>query len=63
MRLNRIFLNKKGLSPCLKVNIGMGYVETGLSKPGTRVTIDVRGKKLEAEVTKMPLVPTRYYQI
>lgn len=51
------------LSPSLKKLIAMGYVETGLSKVGTKVLIEIRKKMHEAEVVKLPFVPTRYYQI
>ncbi|KAK6149737.1 hypothetical protein DH2020_017262 [Rehmannia glutinosa] len=33
-----------GFSPCLKKNIAMGYVKSGLHKAGTKVKIVVRGK-------------------
>ncbi|CAF0708932.1 unnamed protein product [Brachionus calyciflorus] len=50
-------------SPLLKQNISMGYVSTNLAQPGTRVLVDIRKKKYEAEVVKLPFVPTNYYQI
>lgn len=51
-----------GFSPCLKKNIAMGYVKSGLHKPGTEVKILVRGKPYDGVVTKMPFVPTKYYK-
>lgn len=51
-----------GFSPCLKKNIAMGYVKSGLHKAGTNVKISVRGKSYEGVVTKMPFVPTKYYR-
>uniref|UniRef100_A0A0B7AVP6 Aminomethyltransferase n=1 Tax=Arion vulgaris TaxID=1028688 RepID=A0A0B7AVP6_9EUPU len=48
-------------SPSLKVNISMGYVETAFAKNGTKVKIEVRQKLVDAEVTKMPFVPSNYY--
>ncbi|KAJ3698594.1 hypothetical protein LUZ61_002299 [Rhynchospora tenuis] len=51
-----------GFSPCLKKNIAMGYVKSGLHKPGTEAKILVRGKQYDAVVTKMPFVPTKYYK-
>ncbi|KAI7746802.1 hypothetical protein M8C21_007709 [Ambrosia artemisiifolia] len=51
-----------GFSPCLKKNIGMGYVKSGLHKPGTKVKIVIRGKTYEGSVTKLPFVPTKYYK-
>ena len=32
------------LSPCLEVGIGMGYVPVAAAAPGTKLTVDVRGK-------------------
>ncbi|HEY3192946.1 MAG TPA: glycine cleavage system aminomethyltransferase GcvT [Solirubrobacterales bacterium] len=43
------------MSPCLEVGIGMGYVRSDLSEPGTKIEIDVRGKRRPAEVRKAPL--------
>ncbi|KAL2341299.1 hypothetical protein Fmac_009239 [Flemingia macrophylla] len=51
-----------GFSPCLKKNIAMGYVKSGLHKAGTKVKIIIRGKSNEGVVTKMPFVPTKYYK-
>ncbi|XP_064483631.1 aminomethyltransferase, mitochondrial-like [Ornithodoros turicata] len=48
-------------SPSLKANIAMGYVPTAYSKVGTRVKVEVRKNLVEATVTKMPFVPTKYY--
>lgn len=42
------------MSPMLNIGIGMGYVEIPLASPGTRLFIQVRNKRLEAEVVKMP---------
>ena len=51
-----------GFSPCLKKNIAMGYVKSGLHKAGTEFKVVVRGKSYDAVVTKMPFVPTKYYK-
>ncbi|CAN1198453.1 Aminomethyltransferase, mitochondrial [Linum perenne] len=51
-----------GFSPCLKKNISMGYVKSGLHKAGTTVKLVVRGKSYDGVVTKMPFVPTKYYK-
>lgn len=48
-------------SPCLKQNVAMGYVETGFSKTGTSVQVEVRKKMIPAIISKMPFVPTNYY--
>ncbi|MCX4359112.1 MAG: glycine cleavage system aminomethyltransferase GcvT [Rikenellaceae bacterium] len=42
------------MAPSLKKGVGMGYVETAFSKPGTEIFIEVRGRKLKAEVVKPP---------
>ena len=42
-------------SPMLDVGIGMGYVPTAHAKPGTELTIDVRGKPRKARVVKKPI--------
>ncbi|KAH9510171.1 hypothetical protein Btru_043647 [Bulinus truncatus] len=48
-------------SPSLKINISMGYVKTPYSKSGTKVKIEVRQKMIDAEVTKLPFVPSNYF--
>ncbi len=49
-------------SPILKKAVAMGYVETAHSKIGTKLKVVVRGKQGDAEITKMPFVPTNYYK-
>jgi aminomethyltransferase len=51
-----------GFSPSLEVPIGMGYVGTGLSEPGTALTLEQRGKLFRATVSGMPFVPHRYHR-
>jgi aminomethyltransferase len=41
-------------SPSLNKAIGMGYVPTASSAPGSEILIDVRGKSLKAQVAKVP---------
>lgn len=48
-------------SPSLKKNVAMGYVSTDSAKNGTKVKFEIRKKLFDAEVTKMPFVPTGYY--
>ena len=43
------------LSPCLDQGIGMAYLPTGGTEPGTPFEIDVRGKTRPAEVRTKPL--------
>ncbi|KAK9459882.1 uncharacterized protein V1516DRAFT_713015 [Lipomyces oligophaga] len=49
-------------SPSLGINIGMAYIDTGFNKIGNKVLIDVRGKKRNGELVKMPFVSTNYYR-
>lgn len=42
------------MSPIRKIGIGMGYVKTEFSKPGTEICLDNRGRKLKAVVVKPP---------
>ena len=42
------------MSPVRKIGIGMGYVKPEYAKPGTEICIDVRGRKLKAQVVKPP---------
>jgi aminomethyltransferase len=51
-----------GFSPSLQHPIAMAYVETALAAPGTRLEIDVRGKRLAATVVPLPFVPHRYHR-
>ncbi|XP_078342752.1 aminomethyltransferase, mitochondrial-like isoform X2 [Oculina patagonica] len=48
-------------SPSLKQNIAMAYVVTEFTKPGTSLQLEVYKKKVEAQVVKMPFLPTNYY--
>jgi aminomethyltransferase len=45
------------ISPVLGIGIGMGYVSPAKAAPGSEIFIEVRGKKLRAEVSKLPLIP------
>lgn len=42
------------MSPSLSQGIGMGYLKKEFSQPGAEVYVDVRGRKLKAEVVKLP---------
>jgi aminomethyltransferase len=43
------------LSPMLEVGIGLGYVPSALSAPGTELTVDVRGRARHGEVAAKPI--------
>ena len=44
------------LSPMLNVGIALAYVDKEHAALGTKLSIDVRGKPVEAEVVKLPFV-------
>ena len=41
-----------GIGPTVGANVGLGYVPSEKAEPGTRLTIDCRGKQAQAEVVK-----------
>jgi aminomethyltransferase len=43
-------------SPMLNIGIGLGYVTTEFSAPGSEIFIDVRGRSLKAQVQKLPFI-------
>lgn len=49
-----------GFGPTAGGPIALGYVETALAAPDTRLTLEVRGKPVGAVVTKLPFVAKRY---
>ncbi|MDX2143983.1 MAG: glycine cleavage system aminomethyltransferase GcvT [Rhodospirillaceae bacterium] len=51
-----------GFGPSVNGPVAMGYVETGYSKPGTRVGLLVRGQTLPAQVVDLPFTPHRYFK-
>ncbi|KLI65022.1 glycine cleavage system aminomethyltransferase GcvT [Aurantiacibacter marinus] len=51
-----------GFSPTLGHPIAMGFVETEFTAEGTKLDIEVRGKRLPATVTALPFVPHRYHR-
>jgi aminomethyltransferase len=48
-----------GYSPTLDMAIGLGYVSKKLAVPGCQLTIDVRGKAIDAEVVGLPFYSRR----
>ncbi|MBL9174685.1 MAG: glycine cleavage system aminomethyltransferase GcvT [Verrucomicrobiales bacterium] len=42
-------------SPSLGIGIGMGYVPPALAIPGTRIAIEIRGRRCPAEIVKKPI--------
>ena len=43
-------------SPTLGRGVGLGYVQTAFSKPGTEISVKVRDRLLKAQVVKLPFV-------
>lgn len=43
-------------SPCLNKGIGMAYVDSAYAAFGTEVFLEVRGKRLKAQLVKLPFV-------
>ncbi len=44
------------MSPLLGIGVGLGYVTTQYASVGSEIFIDVRGKQLKAQVSKLPLI-------
>jgi aminomethyltransferase len=44
------------MSPMLNVGVGLGYVSVEHANPGSEIFVDVRGKNLKAQVSKLPLI-------
>lgn len=51
-----------GFSPTLERPIAMGYVTTDLAATGTLLEVEVRNKRLAAQVCALPFVPHRYHR-
>ena len=47
------------ITPTVNAAIGTTYVPKEKAQPGTKIEIDVRGKRVPAEVVKLPFVPHR----
>jgi aminomethyltransferase len=51
-----------GFSPSLEAPIAMAYVPLAYAAPGTKVSLESRGKLFTGIVTPMPFVPHRYHR-
>lgn len=49
-----------GFGPTVEAPVAMGYVEINLSKTGTRLYAELRGKRLPVMVADLPFVTPRY---
>ncbi len=55
-------LTSGGFSPSLERPIAAAYVAAAHAAPGTALEIEVRGRRLSAQVTALPFVPHRYHR-
>jgi aminomethyltransferase len=53
-------LTSGGFGPSVGGPVALGLIETEFTKPGTALTLVVRGKELPAKVVSLPFVPHRY---
>jgi aminomethyltransferase len=44
------------MSPVLGIGVGLGYVSTEFAAPETEIFIEVRGRAIKAQVTKLPFI-------
>jgi aminomethyltransferase len=51
------------VSPSLGTPIGMAYVPTRLTEPGTEIAVEIRGKAVAARVTTLPFYPHKTKKI
>lgn len=56
-------LTSGAFSPVLKKGIGMGFVGNKFRKAGTKIVVDIRGRKVPAVVEKLPFIPANYYRL
>lgn len=42
------------MAPALKVSVGLGYVEKGFTKTGTKLEAEIRGRRIPVVVSKIP---------
>ena len=51
------YLTSGTLSPSLNVGVGLGYVKRPYIKVGTEIHVDIRGKRVPAEIRKPRILP------
>lgn len=44
------------MSPSLKIGIGMAYIKTAFTSPGTEILVEIRDKMLQGRVVKLPFI-------
>lgn len=50
------------MSPCLRKNVAIGFIDKPYNKKGTELNVVIRNKRYPAETCPMPFVPTKYYK-
>ena len=48
------FVTSGSLAPSLEVAVAMAYVNAGVTEPGTKLEVEVRGKRLGCTVVELP---------
>ena len=48
-----------GISPTLGVGIALSYLPPALAPPGARFELDLRGRRVPAEVVPLPFLPAK----
>ena len=51
-----------GFGPSSGGPVAMGYVDAAFAKPGTSLSLMVRGQAMAAEVVRLPFTPHRYFK-
>jgi len=51
-----------GFAPTVSAPIGMGFIASAHSAPGTVLEAEVRGKRVAVTVTALPFVPHHYHR-
>jgi aminomethyltransferase len=46
--------------PSVGFNIGLGYVEKGADAPQTEIEVEIHGKRIKAQVVKLPFAPSKH---
>ena len=54
------FVTSGTFGPSVNRSIAMGYVKINFSKPGTKIFLEVRGKKHEAKISELPFYKKSY---
>ncbi len=53
------FVTSGTFAPYLEKSLAMGYLRADLASPGAKVEVDIRGKRVAAEIVKLPFLSGR----